>query len=133
MAAPVQKLPREPTSISGCRASGPLAGGAPPTMAAACVQRITRVIGRSKRRMVSDQPRRAVLVNAGQKRRAHGAVLAGGRPIPALLVQGPFMRIALPRAMLAVLSLAVAVCIWVMLVPSRAEDVHGTCLSPDQR
>ena len=61
---------------------------------------------------------------------------ACGPPIPAfpaLLVQGPFMRIALPRAMLAVLGLAVAVCIWVMLVPSRAEDVRGACLSPDQR
>jgi uncharacterized membrane protein YkoI len=43
------------------------------------------------------------------------------------------MRIALPRAMLAVLGLAVAVCIWAMLVPGRAEDVRRPCLSPDQR
>ncbi len=67
MAAPVQKLPREPTSISGWRASGPLAGGAPPTMAAACVQTATKMIGNSERRMVSDQPCLAVLVNAEAK------------------------------------------------------------------
>ena len=48
-------------------------------------------------------------------------------------VQGPFMRPALPRGMLGLTSLAIAVCISAMLIPSRADDLHRACLSPDQR